>query len=85
MFLIFINVLRAEEEMWCFISISHSVNPPYILKVITNLIKEYFSLLGRYITFSLTLLSLITCDFYGGSVLIFGTVKIYSFAGLPLP
>lgn len=86
MFLIFINILRAEEEMRCFISLSHSTKPPYILKVTTDLIKIYiFSLLGWYITFSLTLLSLITCEFYGGSVLIFGTVKTYSFAGLPLP
>ena len=43
MFLIFINIIRAEEEMRCFISISHAVNPPYILKVTANLIKEYFS------------------------------------------
>ena len=34
MFLIFINIIRAEEEMRCFISISHSVNPPYIKSVI---------------------------------------------------
>ena len=37
------DILRAEEEMRCFISFSHSANTPYILKVITNLIKEYFS------------------------------------------
>ena len=51
--------------MRCFISLSHSAEPPYILKVTANLIKEYFSLLGWYITFSLTLLSFITCDIYG--------------------
>ena len=65
MFLILKYILRAEEEMRCFISLSHSAEPPYILKVTANLIKEYFSLLGWYITFSLTLLSLITCDIYG--------------------
>ena len=30
MLLIFINILRAEEEMWSFISLSHSAKPPYI-------------------------------------------------------
>ena len=37
------DVLRAEEEMRYFISFSHSAKLPYILKVIANLIKEYFS------------------------------------------
>ena len=40
-FLVFINVLRAEEEMRCFFSISLSTKAPYILKVTTNLIKRY--------------------------------------------
>ena len=79
------DVLRAEEEMRCFISFLHSAELPYILKVTANLIKEYFSLLGWYITFSLTLLSLITCDFYGDLMRVFGIGKTYSFAGLPLP
>ena len=57
----------------------------YILKVTANLIKEYFSLLGWYITFSLTLLSLITCDIYGDLMRVFGISKTYSFAGLPFP
>ena len=67
-----VNIIEAHampdhihEKMRCFISLSHSAEPPYILKVTANLIKEYFSLLGWYITFSLTLLSLITCDIYG--------------------
>ena len=41
MFLIFINILRAEEEMRCFISLSLSAKAPYILKVTINLIKRY--------------------------------------------
>ena len=36
MFLIFINILRAEEEMRCFISFLRSTKPPYILKVTSN-------------------------------------------------
>ena len=79
------NILRAEEEMRCFISFSHLHKLPYILKVTANLIKEYFSLLGWYITFSLTLLSLITCDFHGDLMRVFGISKTYNFAGLPLP
>ena len=79
------DVLRAEEEMRYFISFWHSAELPYILKVTANLIKGYFSLLGWYITFSLTLLSLITCDFYGDLMRVFGIGKTYSFAGLPFP
>ena len=44
------DVLRAEEEMRYFISFWHSAELPHILKVIANLIKEYFSLLGWYIS-----------------------------------
>ena len=36
MLLIFINILRAEEEMHCFISLSLSTKALYILKVTTN-------------------------------------------------
>ena len=36
MFLIFINILQAEEEMHRFISISLSIKEPYMLKVTTN-------------------------------------------------
>ena len=78
-------ILRAEEEMRCVHQLFAFSEPPYILKVTANLIKEYFSLLGWYITFSLTPLSLITCDFYGDLMRVFGIAKTYSFAGLPLP
>ena len=43
MFLIFINILRAEEEMRCVHQLFAFSEPPYILKVTADLIKEYFS------------------------------------------
>ena len=55
-----------------------------LLRLQTKL-KYIFSFFGWYITFSLTLLSLITCDIYDNLMLVFGIGKTYSFAGLPLP
>lgn len=47
-------------------------------------VKIYF-LFSASIYFSLTLLNLITCDFYGDLMRVFGISETYSFAGLPLP
>ncbi len=50
--------IRAEEEMRCFISFSHSAKLPYILKVTANLIKEYF-LSSRLVYISVLLYSVL--------------------------
>ena len=76
-----------EPKKKCGVSSAFHIQPIRFiyLKLLLTKLKIYFSFLGWYITFSLTLLSIITCEFYGDSVLIFGTVNTYSFAGLPLP
>ena len=75
-----------EPKKKCDVSSAFRIQPSrrIYLKLLLTKLKICF-LFSASIYLSLTLLSLITCDFYGGSVLIFGTVKTYSFAGLPLP
>ena len=85
MFLIF--EIFNEPKKKCDVLSAFRIQPSRLiyLKLLLTKLKIYFSFLGWYITFSLIPLSIITCEFYGGSVLIFGTVKTYSFAGFPLP
>lgn len=60
-----------------------SIHPIYLKLLLTKLKNNSLFSVGIYL--SLTLLSLITCDFYGDLMRVFGISKTYSFAGLPLP